>query len=252
MSSPSLFAGILDELITYLASVFHPVVAAGALRSIGSKLADQAHQQYKLRVPSSPPDSMRAFAEGAAAVALWPCNPTKIGPEEVVFEIETCPFGSHAVDIPQYCHLTGGFFGGLAEKYFDRAKVDVVKGAGNPPTRCRVTVLAGSLADTPSTGGELFARDRRGTDTPIQPPVDLTSLKPLSSRELTILRMIGEGLTAKEMAVSLDSSVRTIENTIARISQKLGVRGRARLIKFALQYSNPTLPLPKVVRRSSS
>lgn len=251
MSPQTLLTRILDELITYTTSIFHPAVSAGTLRTIGTNIAKQAHSHHKLSVRQLSATLPHAFADAATHLSLWQCKPVRITPEEVIFETDTCPFGSRPLDVPQYCHLTSGFFGGLAVQYFDRAKVEVFKGTGCPPIRCRIHVRVGSLVDSPSTEGEVFTKGTHPSDESIRRPLDINLSQPLSSRELTVLRMIGEGLTAKEIAISLHSSVRTIENSVARISHKLGIRGRARLLKFALQYLNPALPLPKAFRQDS-
>lgn len=249
MPQQEIFSSVLDELIKYTASLLHPDVSADALRTIGRTLAEQSHLQHKLTAPQSSATSMRAFTDEASRLSLWSCKPVNVGPEEVTFSTDICPFGSHPDDAPQYCHLTCGFFGGLAVQYFDRARVEVFKGKGSPATHCRVHVRVESLAEAPSAGGQLFTKDTHYRAKSLWPPPGVNLQQPLSLRELTILRMIGEGLTAKEIALLLHNSVRTIENTIARMSHKLGVRGRAKLMKIALQYSNRTEHVSKTVDR---
>lgn len=56
----------------------------------------------------------------------------------------------------------------------------------------------------------------------------------LSEREREVLRMIAEGLTNKEIAARLDISIKTVETYKARSTQKLNLRGRADIVRFAL------------------
>jgi two-component system, NarL family, response regulator NreC len=56
----------------------------------------------------------------------------------------------------------------------------------------------------------------------------------LTERELQVLRLIGLGHTNAEISERLYLSVRTIESHRARIQEKLGVSGRAELIRYAL------------------
>lgn len=56
----------------------------------------------------------------------------------------------------------------------------------------------------------------------------------LSDRERDVLRMIAEGLTNKEIAVRLDVSVKTIETYKVRGMQKLDLRGRADIVRYAV------------------
>jgi two-component system, NarL family, response regulator NreC len=68
--------------------------------------------------------------------------------------------------------------------------------------------------------------------------VDVASDRPngLSERELEVLRMIALGNTNAEIAVALFVSVRTIETHRAHIQQKLGLRSRSELVRYALDH----------------
>lgn len=55
----------------------------------------------------------------------------------------------------------------------------------------------------------------------------------LSEREIEVLRSIASGLTNAEIAAALFVSVRTVETHRAHIHQKLDVRSRADLVRFA-------------------
>ena len=56
----------------------------------------------------------------------------------------------------------------------------------------------------------------------------------LSERELEVLRMIALGNTNAEIAAALYVSVRTVETHRAHIQQKLGLRTRSELVRYAL------------------
>jgi DNA-binding NarL/FixJ family response regulator len=58
---------------------------------------------------------------------------------------------------------------------------------------------------------------------------------PLSSREVTVLRLLAEGLRHKEIARELSISVRTVGNHIASIYNKLGIDDRAKAIVYAIK-----------------
>lgn len=55
----------------------------------------------------------------------------------------------------------------------------------------------------------------------------------LSDREIEVLRCIASGLTNAEIAATLFVSVRTVETHRAHIHQKLDIRSRADLVRFA-------------------
>ena len=62
---------------------------------------------------------------------------------------------------------------------------------------------------------------------------DLGPLDVLSTRELEVLALLGEGMRSKDIAEVLDRSVSTIEGHRERIGAKLGLRDRAELVALA-------------------
>lgn len=59
--------------------------------------------------------------------------------------------------------------------------------------------------------------------------------KPLSRREAEVLRLLAQGHTNQEAAVLLAVSVKTIETHRKRLSDKLGLKSRAQLFRFAVE-----------------
>ena len=57
----------------------------------------------------------------------------------------------------------------------------------------------------------------------------------LSQREREVLQLLAMGHTDQEMADKLYLSIKTVETYKARIKEKLGLRGRAELVRYALQ-----------------
>jgi len=56
----------------------------------------------------------------------------------------------------------------------------------------------------------------------------------LSERETSVLQLIAEGYTNKEIAHRLNISVKSVETYKARAMEKLGLSGRAELVRYAL------------------
>jgi two-component system response regulator NreC len=57
----------------------------------------------------------------------------------------------------------------------------------------------------------------------------------LSDREEEVLKLLALGHTNKQIAEKLFISVKTVETYRARVREKLGLRGRAALVRYALQ-----------------
>lgn len=58
----------------------------------------------------------------------------------------------------------------------------------------------------------------------------------LSPRELTITKLIGEGMTNKEIADQLYLSIGTVKNHLTQILQKTGLRDRTQLAIYAVKH----------------
>ncbi|MDN5916105.1 MAG: response regulator transcription factor [Pseudonocardia sp.] len=62
------------------------------------------------------------------------------------------------------------------------------------------------------------------------------SAPPLSPRESDVLRLVVEGLTARQIAGRLVLSPRTVENHVQRLLRKFGVPGRGALVRYAIEH----------------
>jgi DNA-binding NarL/FixJ family response regulator len=57
----------------------------------------------------------------------------------------------------------------------------------------------------------------------------------LTDRETDVLRLVVDGLTAKQIAVRLVLSQRTVENHVQNMLRKLRLTGRAALVRYAIE-----------------
>ena len=55
----------------------------------------------------------------------------------------------------------------------------------------------------------------------------------VTARELEVLRLLGEGLSNKDIAARLYLSPRTVERHVASLTAKAGVTRRSELVAFA-------------------
>jgi len=63
----------------------------------------------------------------------------------------------------------------------------------------------------------------------------IRSFEALSDRERQVLELVALGYTHKEVGETLSVSVKTVETYRSRLSEKLGLRSRAELVRFALE-----------------
>ena len=66
------------------------------------------------------------------------------------------------------------------------------------------------------------------------PPPPRPDAPHLSEREVEVLRLVALGHTNQEIADSLYLSVKTVESYKGRLMEKLGLRGRAALVRYAV------------------
>jgi len=118
-------------------------------------------------------------------------------------------------DDPAYARsaLSAGVLGYVLKEAADDELVDAIRAA-----------VAGERYLNPRLGARLAAEPQAG------PPDGL------SERELEILRLIALGYTNQQVGAELYLSVRTVETHRAHIQQKLGLRDRAELVRYALDH----------------
>ena len=89
-------------------------------------------------------------------------------------------------------------------------------------------ILKGKKFISPSVAAletERFVRSLEETDVP--------SLEILSKRETEILKLVAGGLANKTIALKLKISIRTVETHRANLTNKLGIKNTANLVKYA-------------------
>lgn len=93
------------------------------------------------------------------------------------------------------------------------------------------SVLDGGMVIQEDVAAKLMPKLLQQTPT----KVTTTQLSTLTERELTIIQLIGEGKTNKEIADSLFLSVGTVKNHLTHILQKLELRDRTQLAIYAVR-----------------
>ena len=89
-------------------------------------------------------------------------------------------------------------------------------------------VMVGGVYVDPAIAGRMFeARPRRVRQAPAAVPG-------LTAREIEVLRFIAAGLTNKEIARRLDIGVKSVETFKARGVDKLGLKNRADIVRYAI------------------
>jgi len=91
------------------------------------------------------------------------------------------------------------------------------------------TVVGGGTYVDPSLSGQLLRSSSRSSATSTVPAPSL------SEREAEVVRLLAQGMTMKEIALKLVLSPRTLETYRARAMDKLALRTRAELVRYAFR-----------------
>jgi two-component system response regulator NreC len=82
-------------------------------------------------------------------------------------------------------------------------------------------------------GGRTFVDLTQSLDTPSRAVRERP--KALSRREREVLRLLAQGHSNQQIATQIKVSVKTVETHRTRLSEKLGLKGRAELYRFAVE-----------------
>lgn len=94
-------------------------------------------------------------------------------------------------------------------------------------------VVRGEVALSPTIGKRIFERLARQQ---APRPAERVAVAELSEREVGVLRLIVKGHTNRQIAAAMNLSVRTVEYHRANLMDKLGLHGRADLVRYAAEH----------------
>jgi len=103
-----------------------------------------------------------------------------------------------------------------------------------PGDRIKIGAAELRLTDREAVDVARVAAATKPLQRPRTAPVD-TGLLHLSAREREVFERLAKGETQREIAETLGLSVKTVETYRARIGEKLGLKTRADLVRYALR-----------------
>lgn len=92
------------------------------------------------------------------------------------------------------------------------------------------TVLSGHIYVSPKLAARLGGRFPG-----IQPRAPLAGLDHLSDRELNVLKLLGVGMSTREIATELSLSIKTVETYRENLKNKLGINDSTELTRYAAE-----------------
>lgn len=223
----------LGQILLSVEAIIHPSLYERVLRQAGVRLGQEVGGQAAGQAASATETYVRCL-EGLRDQWGWQCRTERATDDAITFQVARCPFGALAAETRAFCQIESGLIGGLAGEVFGTSKVVMEPGAGSPPQNCRITVYHKKSEASISAEGRMYPEEADALSDSLQASRRQSLLGSLSHREGQVLRLVGEGLSNKEIACTLDLSVRTVEGHIKRLRAKLGLKGRHELIRLTL------------------
>ena len=115
--------------------------------------------------------------------------------------------------------MTAGSAGYVVKTAADEELITAIRTVFAGRTFFSVTLTSGELDDLPTSKTESESRP----DVP-----------ELSWREAQVLEFVGYGFTSQQIADHLNLSIKTVDGYRSRVMEKLGLRDRAELVRYAL------------------
>jgi len=203
----------------------HAILRAG-LRMLVNAQAD-------MEVVSEAPDGEKAAQEARETrpdVILLDLTMPRVGGMKALQEIaRTCRESRVLIltmhDDPAYLRsaLAAGASGYLLKRAVDSELLAAI----------RAVHRGGIFVDPRLAGvlvGDVLAKTKKGAKTGPTRPVDI-----LSDRELQVLGLVARGYTSAQIAKQIAVGVKTVETYRSRFAEKLGLRTRSDVIRFAVQ-----------------
>lgn len=239
MADPKAFSQRALELISEaVGNILHPSFYERTLREIGVTIGREVVRHVRPSSSTTPPFNQDDYLRCLAWLKThwgWSHDVTAARNGRVSITIPHCPFEKLSVHDPHLCQIEAGIVGGIAGDHFCYGKVEVSRGTGTPPQKCSLTVHLEQTPQSMIVEGPTFPLAYHSTKQPHTVTPGTQALNHLSPREWQILKLIGEGLSDKEIAKALHLSVRTVEGHAARIRAKTNLRTRSALIRLAVQ-----------------
>jgi DNA-binding CsgD family transcriptional regulator len=227
----------LVGLIQAAARQLDPLVLQEMVRSVGAQLGRQALSEYRLMRHAGGRLDGYTWAECLKEIGEqfgWTLRVSVESDGVIRVTVLGCECAKSDESASYLCEFSSGLFGGAMAEAIGDVKVCVSRCAETPPLHCAFAIYYRTSKESVAASGVDYPRISDRPAPRAKEPLGSRLGARLTAREAQILQAIAQGLPDKEIATSLQLSVRTVENHAARIRKKLRIGNRAALVRFAL------------------
>jgi DNA-binding NarL/FixJ family response regulator len=192
----------------------HAIVRAGLRRLLGERDGTEVLEA------ASGEEALETAQTGALDLILLDLNLPALGGLELLRRLTRAAPGTPVLVFSQHAEAI------YAAKAMEAGARGFVSKNAAPEELLEAVdaILAGGTAIEKDIQREMAIRDM----------MEDAYLKPLSERDLEILRLLASGNTLSEIAEKLGVAYKTVANTLSRIKEKLGVGQTSDLIRIAV------------------
>jgi DNA-binding NarL/FixJ family response regulator/anti-sigma regulatory factor (Ser/Thr protein kinase) len=264
----SFLRALVVELAQAVEGAQGPDVAEAMVAQVGTNVGARIEESYRAArklIGRLEPEQMADLFVQLKAGIDGDFYVIEADERRIVLGNRRCPFGDAVRREPGLCRMTSSVFGGIAARNGDGASVVLEERIALGDPECRVVVWLDGSATSRPAGAHFYMRP----ESPEEPDPDLVDacraavrgeefLYPqavvafmrnflrrgeylagprdlLTRREREIVALIAESYTGREIAEKLVISEKTVERHRGNILQKLGLRDRVALTRYAIR-----------------
>ncbi|HWR21663.1 MAG TPA: response regulator transcription factor [Verrucomicrobiae bacterium] len=238
MARQTLLMEALIGLIRAAARQLDPVILQETVRGVGAQLGRQAVSEYcHIRQAGGRPKGY-TWAECLKEIGQqfgWTLRVAVESEGVIRIDVLGCQVAESDESGSHLCDLGSALFGGAMAEAIGDVKVCASRCSETPPLHCTFAIYYRSSEESLAMPGVVYPRMSDPVTPLVEEPLRRSLGARLTSRETQVLQHIAQGLPDREIAESLQLSVRTVENHAARIRKKLQVDTRTALVRYALR-----------------
>lgn len=228
----------LIGLIRAASGQLDPAALTEMVRSVGGQLGRQAVSEYcYIRQAGGRPKGY-TWAECLKEIGEQFGWTLRVAVESAgVIRVDVLGCRVAGPDEPEsyLCELGSALFGGAMAEAIGDVKICVSECSETPPLHCSFAIYYRSSEESLAATGVVYPQMSDPATSLIEGLLCDSLGARLTLRETQVLQHIAQGLPDREIAESLQLSVRTVENHAARIRKKLQVDNRTALVRYALR-----------------
>ena len=165
----------------------------------------------------------------------WDITTSTVTDSQLQLTCRTCPFQDLAKSDSHMCRMEMGILGGISDELFKYGKVSLQRSHNHPPRNCGFTVYTERTPQSIAAEGWSCPQPLHENGRRFDVEAAAQMRAQLTQREQQILALLADGFSDKQIATTLNLSVRTVEGHLGKVREKTALRSRSALIRFALR-----------------